>query len=258
MLAIERRENILEQLMQQGIVTISDLSAQFQVSEETIRRDLQKIENTNDISRVYGGAYVTKSVHNNIPVTIREGMYLEGKEIIAKLVSDLINDGETIFLDSSTTAIHIAEKLKKKQHLIVITNGIKVATTLADYDKIKVICIGGTLRTSQLSFVGPSSIKTLTSYYADKAFVSCTSVDITKGITDSNEQEAAVRQKMFEQSQHKYLIADNTKIGKTSFSLILPVDQIEYLVTDKDIGKERKDAFEQKNIKIIYPKENKE
>ncbi len=252
MLAVERRKKILELLRQQGIVTVMDLSSQFEVSEETIRRDLQKMENSNGIARTYGGAYITKAVHGDIPIRIREGMCLEGKETISSIADDLILDGETVILDSSTTALHIAERLKSGRHVVVITNAIKVAITLAESDGVKVVCVGGTLRGSQLSFVGPAAEKSLGGYYADKAFVSCTGVDIANGVTDSDEQEAEIRKRMLEQAQKKYLIADNTKLGKTSFSLISHIDAIDGLITDKKPSEEWAAVLERSGIGLYF------
>lgn len=252
MLAVERRTKILEMLRQQGIVTVLELSKLFEVSEETIRRDLQKMETTEGVARTYGGAYITKAVHSDIPIRIREGFYLEGKETIAALADDLIEEGDTIILDSSTTCLHIAERLKARRNLVVITNAVKIVIALAESEGIKVICAGGTLRQSQLSFVGPAAIKSLGSYYADKAFVSCTGVDLQNGLTDSDEQEAEIRKKMLEQAKRKILVVDYTKFGKTSFSVIAPVDVADSLVTDREPPEEWRHELGIKKIKCVY------
>ncbi|MBU0927570.1 MAG: DeoR/GlpR family DNA-binding transcription regulator [Spirochaetes bacterium] len=252
MLAVERRKKIFGLLRQQGIVTVSDLSQQFEVSEETIRRDLQKMESSDGVARTYGGAYITKAVHSDIPIRIREGIYIEGKETIASLCEAMITDGETVILDSSTTSLHIADRLKSRRNLVVITNAVKIAIALAESDGVKVICTGGTLRGSQLSFVGPAASKSLGAYYADKAFVSCTGIDLANGITDSDEQEAEIRKRMLEQAQRTILVADNTKLGKTSFSLIATLDAMDALVTDKDPGPEWLSEMDRLKIKVSY------
>lgn len=233
MLAVERRNKILEKLRSQGIVTVSELASSFSVSEETIRRDLQKMEESDGIQRTYGGAYIAKAVSTDIPISIRENIYLPGKEAIAALCAGLVGDGTTIMLDSSTTAIHIAEHIRSKRNIIVITNSLRIAESLAQEANVKVVCVGGILRHSQLSFVGPAAARALEGYYADLAFVSCVGLDIEKGATDADELEAEVRKLMMRNSREKILVADATKFGKFSLSLILPLDEVDMVVTDK-------------------------
>jgi len=233
MLAVERRNRMLDVLRTQGIVTVSGLAADFSVSEETIRRDLQKMEESEGVQRTYGGAYIAKTVSTNIPISIRESIYLPGKEAIADLSAGLVAEGDTIMLDSSTTAIHIAEHIKAKKNITVITNSLRIVETLGGVAGLKIVCTGGMVRHSQLSFVGPAAIRALEGYYADKAFVSCVGLDIEKGATDADELEAEVRKLMLNNARERILVADATKFGKFALSLILPLDRISVLVTDR-------------------------
>jgi len=252
MLAVERRNRILDRLRSKGIVTVSDLAADFSVSEETIRRDLQKMEESDGIQRTYGGAYIAKAVSTDIPISIRENIYLPGKETIAALCADIVDDGTTIMLDSSTTAIHIADHLRSKKNIIVITNSLRIAERLADASNVKVVCVGGILRHSQLSFVGPAAARALEGYYADKAFVSCVGLDIEKGATDADELEAEVRKLMMRNAREKILVADATKFGKFSLSLILPLDEVDMLITDKAPDETWLRALEARSIRCLY------
>jgi DeoR/GlpR family transcriptional regulator of sugar metabolism len=255
MLAIERRKRILGLLQKQGIVTVSELSIAFAVSEETIRRDLQKMESENGVARTHGGAFISKVVHSDIPITIRENLRLDGKARIADLCGGLVDEGETVILDSSTTSLHIAERLKEKRNIVVITNALKIAMCFAGYDNIKVICIGGTLRNSQMSFIGPAAERGVSEYYADKAFVSCVGVDLVKGITDADEQEAEIRKLMLRQATRKILVADNTKLGKTSFSFIAPMTGLDWLVTDQEPDAAWRNELEARHITCLFPPE---
>jgi len=254
MLAIERRKRIFGLLQKQGIVTVSELSAAFAVSEETIRRDLQKMENSSSgVARTHGGAFISKTVHSDIPISIRENICLDGKTRIALLCEGLVEEGDTVILDSSTTSLHIAEHLKHKRNIVVITNALKIAMCFAGVDHVKVISIGGTLRQSQMSFIGPAAERVVSEYYADKAFVSCVGVDLVKGITDADEQEAEVRKLMLRQATKKILVADNTKLGKTSFSFIAPINGLDWLVTDQQPDTTWRDELEAKHIACLYP-----
>lgn len=248
MLGIDRRKKIAELLTENGSVTVVELSELFEVNAETVRRDLQKMEKDKQLVRTYGGAYVIGSVHADIPVFIREVTYREGKEQIGKLCADMIHNGDTIILDSSTTSLHIAENIKGRQKVVVLTNAVKVALKLADAKGIKVISTGGTLRGSSLSFVGQVAVNSLNGFYADKAFVSCTGVDLENGITDSSEEEAVVRIKMLERAKQKILIADNTKFGHTAFVQIAKLDMIDCVVTDQPLADEWETEFALKKI----------
>jgi DeoR/GlpR family transcriptional regulator of sugar metabolism len=255
MLGVDRRKKISEMLKEQGSVTVSELSELFNVNMETVRRDLHKMEKDKQLVRTYGGAYIIGNVHADIPIFIREVTYLEGKDQIGKICAGLIENGDTIILDSSTTSLHIAEHIKDRKNIIVLTNAIKIALKLADAKGIKVISTGGTLRPSSLSYVGYVAVNALNGFFADKAFVSCTGVDLNNGLTDSSEQEAEIRMKMLKQAKKKILIADNTKFGNTSFAQIAKLDTIDCVVTDKPLSKEWEKEFIQKNIPYFFDKE---
>lgn len=253
MLAVERRSRILDRLRTAGIVTVSGLAADFEVSEETIRRDLQKMEESDGVQRTYGGAYIAKAVSTDIPISIRENIYLSGKETIAGLCAELVDDGDTIMLDSSTTAIHIAEHLRSKRGITAITNSLRIAEVLGPTEGVKVICAGGSLRHSQLSFVGPAAVRTLEGYFADKAFVSCVGLDLEKGATDADELEAEMRKLMFANAREKILVADATKFGKFSLSLIAPLERIDLVVTDRPPDARWLRELESRSVRCRYP-----
>jgi DeoR/GlpR family transcriptional regulator of sugar metabolism len=256
MLGVERRNKILEKLKEQGSATVVELSELFNVSLETIRRDLQLMDKEKRLEKTYGGAYLIGGVHVDIPVFIREVSYLKGKEQIGEICADLIENGDTIILDSSTTSLHIAESIKEKKNIIVVTNAIKIALKLAGVKGIKVISTGGTLRSNSLSFVGHTASNTLSKFFADKAFVSCAGVDINNGITDSSEREAEIRAKMFEQAKRKILIADYTKFDHTSFAHIANLEKIDCIVTNKPLREEWEKEFLLRNISYLFSQEN--
>ena len=253
MLAVERRSRILERLRTTGIVTVSSLAADFEVSEETIRRDLQKMEESEGVQRTYGGAYIAKAVSTDIPISIRENIYLSGKETIASLCAELVDDGDTVILDSSTTAIHVAEHLRSKRGITAITNSLRIAEILGPVEDVKVICAGGSLRHSQLSFVGPAAVRTLEGYFADKAFVSCVGLDFNKGATDADELEAEMRKLMLGNARLKVLVADATKFGKFSLSLIVPLEKIDLIVTDRAPDSRWLRELESRSIRCRFP-----
>ena len=154
MLAIERKNEILSILQKEQRVLVAELSTRYQVTEETIRRDLEKLEKEGFVKKTYGGAVLNKNSTIDMPLKIREKTNRKEKQKIAQTVASLIEDGESIMLDSSSTSLMIAQELKKKKKLTVITNSVEVLIELSGCEGIKVISTGGTLRDSSLSLVG--------------------------------------------------------------------------------------------------------
>lgn len=259
MLAVERRRKIIELLLIHGNVIVTDLSKRFNVTEETIRRDLEKLEKEGQLIRTHGGAYISEYVTKEYPVSLREQAFIEGKELIGSTSAEMVLNGETIMLDSSTTSLYIARYLKKsKKKVTVITNALKVEIELSDQENIKLVSTGGSLRTKSLSYVGYAATNSLSSYYADKAFVSCTGVHLKKGIMDSNEFEAEIRKLMMLHSEQSILVADYTKFGRTAFSLFADISQVDIIVTDKTPGNDWLSEFEQRGIKCVVSNRNTE
>ncbi|MFH2113756.1 MAG: DeoR/GlpR family DNA-binding transcription regulator [Spirochaetota bacterium] len=252
MLAVERRQAIFEGLKEAGSVTVIELSTKFDVSEETIRRDLTKMESSGLLYKTYGGAFINAGMHREVPVGMREHTYVEGKNVIGILAAQLINTGDTVFLDASTTAVHIAENIIDKKNLIVITNALKVVETLAPAQGIKVICTGGTLRPSSLTLVGKAAEEAIGTYFADKAFICCDGLHRVHGVTDANEKEAEVRKQMMKQADSSILIADATKFEKTSFVHIADFSRFNILLTDKEPSSEWKATFQENDLEYRF------
>ena len=171
MLAIERKNEILSILQKEQRVLVAELSTRYQVTEETIRRDLEKLEKEGFVKKTYGGAVLNKNSTIDMPLKIREKTNRKEKQKIAQTVASLIEDGESIMLDSSSTSLMIAQELKKKKKLTVITNSVEVLIELSGCEGIKVISTGGTLRDSSLSLVGKMAQDVLEKYYVDKAIL---------------------------------------------------------------------------------------
>lgn len=252
MLAIERRNVIMELLQNQQSVLVTELSKRFEVTEETIRRDLEKLEAEGLLKRTYGGAVLNKSTNVDVPFTIREGTNIEGKQAIGAKIAEYIDDGDSIMLDSSSTALHVAKFIKNKRKLTVITNSEKVILELADAKECKVISTGGTLKASSMSFIGHWAERAIGNYNVDKAIVSCKGVDLSKGITDSNEMEVEVKKAMVNSADKVFLAVDSTKFQRVSFVNILKFGDIDYIITDKKLNEEWEETIAGYNIKLIY------
>ena len=252
MLAVDRRQSIFDLLQERGSVTVVELSRRFEVSEETIRRDLSKMEASGLLSKTYGGAFINAGMHLEVPVAMREHTRVEAKSRIAAICANLVHNGDTIFLDGSSTAVRIAESILEKRNLIVLTNALRVAETLSRGAAMKVILTGGTLRPTTLTMVGKAAENSVLTYFADKAFVCCDGVHRQHGITDANEKEAVVRQAMMHRSESSILVADSSKFNKTSFVHLADFSDFAVVVTDEALDEDWQQVMVEHDVEYRY------
>lgn len=235
MLAMERKARIKTLVMENKSVIVSYLAREFSVNEETIRRDLKALEKEGVLTRTYGGAFVQNGVINDVSVSLRKTAYLENKRTIATRCLELIRNGDSIFLDHSTTALEIA-KATAHMNITVVTNSLLAADYLAQKGEGQLILIGGVFEPKNRCFAGNAMLDALEGYYVDMAFLSCRSVDLENGVTDSAEQSAAIRRRVLRRTERSYLVADHTKFGKTSFLNICGLDALNGIVTDETLS----------------------
>ena len=253
MLAIERRNAILEKLQAERRVVVSELSILYDVSEETIRRDLEKLENEGYVIKSYGGAVLNENANLDLPFNIRKNKNVVGKQKIADLVSQTIYDGDYIFLDASSTAVAIAKTIKGKKGLTIITNSLEIAIELLDVPDCKVISTGGEIVSTAFGLVGHVTDKTIRSYYVDKTIVSSKGLDIDKGFTDSDERHANNKRSMLESARVKILAVDSSKFDRVSFAKIGDLRDITMIVTDTKPEDKWLKKFAEFNVECIYP-----
>lgn len=252
MLAIERRNKIYDILKKDGRVLVSSLSLEFKVTEETIRRDLEKLEKEGVAKKTYGGAILNESNNVDLPYTVRKKANVNNKKYIAELVSSMIEDGDHIMMDSSSTAVYIAKHLKNKKNITLITNSIEILLELSEVAGWKVLSTGGTLKEGSLSLVGYQAEKMISNYHVDKAIISCKGLDTENGITDSNEMEAHIKKLMLDSAKLKILAVDNSKFDKISFTKIGKISDIDIIVTDPKPDDKWQEEFKTLSIEAYY------
>ena len=251
MLAVTRKNKIKDTLIERKSITVTELSKTFDVTEETIRRDLKFLEDEGFLTRTYGGAFIQSGVENNVTVELREVAYTKSKEAIAKECRKLIHNGDSIFLDASTTALFIARAISNMR-LTVVTNSLLIVNQLTELENnIRVVCVGGTFSKDHKAFQGNATVQALDNLYLDKTFMSCRSLSMEHGITDSSEGQAMIHQKLLQRSNEVYLIADYSKFDKTSFIHICDYDHLTGIVSDKVLSQEWKDFLLKKNTNYI-------
>lgn len=254
MLASTRTEKIIQFLDENGNVIVKELSDYFKVSEETIRRDLEKIEKMRiGVKRVHGGAYKVRDFDEEAPFTFRQSIIMDEKRKMAGYCIPLIENGDSIMLDSSSTSLCIAQSIAETGlQATIITNSLAIAKEMEAYKKVQLICIGGILRSSSKSFVGYMATRNLENLHAGKAFISCSSIHMEYGLTDYNEGEAQVRYLMMKQSDKRYLVADDTKFGKSKVNHISDFSMVDEVITNKEMPPEWISFFQAKEIPLHY------
>ena len=252
MLAAERRNLILEKVHEEKKVIVSELSKEFDVSEETIRRDLDKLEEDGHVIKSYGGAVLNEKGSIDLPFNVRWKSNTQGKQRIAELICQEIEDGDHIILDASTTAVFIAKNIKQKRHLTVITNSIEILLELSDVSDWDIIATGGLLKAGSMSLLGKKAADSISAYNVDKAFLSCKGIDLEKGITDGNDETGGVKQNMISAADKVYLAVDSSKFGKTALSKICGLSEVDVIVTDEKPDNAWMDAFQRMGIACLY------
>ena len=252
MLAIERRNQILALLQKESRVVVGDLAKMFRVTEETIRRDLEKLEHEGFAKKAYGGAIINESFNIDLPYTVRKKANVQNKQDIAELVGNLIQDGDHIMLDASSTAVYIAKHLKTKKNLTLITNSIEILLELSDVVGWKVLSTGGVMKEGSISLVGYQAEKMIASFHVDKTIISCKGVDIDKGMTDSNEMEAHIKKLMLDSANMKILAADSSKFDRISFAKIDELREVNVIVSEIEPDHKWKKAFHSMGIECCF------
>lgn len=252
MLAIERRREILARLAANGKVIVAELAKDFGVTEETIRRDLEKLDKEGLASKTYGGAVSKHNSAIDLPYNVRENVNIDQKQRIAEKLCERIADGDRIMLDSSSTALYVLKRLKDKKNLTIITNSVKILLELADKPDWTILSTGGVLKKGALSLTGSSAEKMINSYHVDIAICSCKGLDIDLGVTDSNENDSLIKQAMFHSAEKRILALDIEKLDKKSFVKVCDSNEIDLLVTDCEPSEKWVNFCNEKKIELLY------
>ncbi|MER3373095.1 MAG: transcriptional repressor AgaR [Allomuricauda sp.] len=249
---VERRKKILNMLELNGQVFVHELSEMFDVSEVTIRNDLELFESKGLLIRSRGGAMlVENTVGMDFRLSDKDKINYSEKIRIGKKASELINSGETIILDSGTTTMEIAKNLNPNISLNVITNALNIANELLKGSNINIIVPGGTLRKNSHSLVGPLAEKSLRHFYVDKIFLGVDGFDILEGAFTPNIEEASLNQIMIEIAKEVVLVADSSKFKRRSLAFICPPNKIDIVVTDGKLSPEDKKWLLDQDIQLI-------
>jgi len=246
----ERRREVLGILQRDGRVLVKDLARHFRTSQITIRKDLEFLDGQGVIQRTHGGALPLQSGTLFDP-TLREKEKLHRKQKmqIAQAAARLVEEGQSVVLDSGTTTTAIARELKEKAKLTVITNAINIAAELAG-THIELILTGGMLRKNSFSLVGPLAERVLRQLSADILFLGVDGFDTKAGLFTPNLLESEVNRAMVEISRRTIAVCDSSKFGRRSLCNIMPVNMVHEVITDKLIPRSDLQALKDAGVKV--------
>ncbi|HEV3380556.1 MAG TPA: DeoR/GlpR family DNA-binding transcription regulator [Trebonia sp.] len=238
----QRREQIKRLISTYGLVNVEQLAESFDVTPSTIRRDLSLLTERGELARTYGGA-IAAYPGREASLGERARMAPAQKERIARLAAGFVADGETLILDAGTTTGHLAGRLRGRERLTVITNGMTTLTELADAEDVHVVCLGGDLRHISHGFVGPLTEFSLARLTADRAFLGADGLDARFGICEASPVQTRLKELMMDRAEHVYVLADSSKLGSAPFDAWAPIQRPWTLITDSEATQEQLAPF---------------
>lgn len=244
----ERRERIYDIISQNKRVTTIELSEALNCSEAIIRRDLAAMEAMGRIHRTYGGAMLPGGTLLEEHMQIRENTHRDEKLKIAQHITQYVRPGDALMLDGGSTMNLLARCLKPLSSLTILTNAPDVGDQLVGLNNNRVILTGGELMPQTKVLVGPTAIKTIRSFRADRAILGMSSMLVDTGFFTVNQYEAEVKMAMIESAKEVIIAMDSSKIGLVTFSFVCGFSSIQRLVTDKNIKREHHKALVDRNV----------
>ncbi|ENM3847955.1 DeoR family transcriptional regulator [Vibrio cholerae] len=235
MTSTQRRDAILKYIQHHQSGSVNYFAEQFQVSEVTIRHDLNILEKKGCVTRCHGGALINAQFAFDQPLQDKKQLNQDIKSQLGAYAASLVEDGDTLILDSGSTTEQIAFHLTDKKQLKVMTNAINIAYHLANHDNIEVIVTGGLMRKNSYSLHGDSGESLLGQFRFNKLFLGVDGFDKLAGVTTPHAGEASINRRMVDAAQIVIAVTDSSKFNRQSFCLIARPEQLDMLITDSGI-----------------------
>lgn len=251
MLATERQTKIIDLINKNGRVAVDELAHLFNVSAVTIRNDLEILHRNGVLRRIHGGAVRKDFSHLDLPLFEKQKIHIQEKERIGKKAADLVNNGETIIIDSGTTTQFLAKNLAEKKNLTVITHALNIAYELAPYPQIEIIMPGGVLRNNSYSLVGTHAEEFINRLHVHKFFLGVDGFDINYGLTTQNMLEANLNRLMAQNADSVIVLCDSSKFNRRGFAKIVEPTAINIIITDSNVPQEVRDWAARNHVQLI-------
>ncbi|KUQ81494.1 DeoR family transcriptional regulator [Enterobacter genomosp. O] len=252
----ERREQIIQRLRAQGSVQVNDLSHLYGVSTVTIRNDLAFLEKQGIAVRAYGGALICEGNTPGAEPSVEDKSSLNTavKRSIAQAAAALVKPGHRIILDSGTTTFEIARMLRQHTDVIAMTNGMNVANALLEAEGVELLMTGGHLRRQSQSFYGDQAEQSLQNYHFDLLFLGVDAIDLDRGVSTHNEDEARLNRRMCEVAERIIVVTDSSKFDRSSLHKIIDTQRIDMIIVDEGIPTESLDGLRKSGIEVVLVK----
>lgn len=248
--AEERKNRILQLLNENSKLLVPDLCEYFKVSPATIRNDLRELEGNGLLKRTHGGALSNHKARYEPDAYEKEVSMLNEKRAIARFAVDLVEDGDTIAIDTGTTTLEFAKLLSDKKGITVVTNDVDIARLLEQNSDANIIVIGGTLRRNFHCTVGPIAVRLIDELSVDKVFVGANGITLEKGLTTPDINQAEVKKAMIQISDEVVVLCDSSKFGNRAFAQVAPVTAVHRVITDNKIDERDLKSFQSQGIQI--------
>ncbi len=251
LLSESRRRRILDWMQEEGSARVRDLAAAFDVSEVTIRGDLERLEVEGHITREHGGAFLNSVPAQVTALALQHQDNMDKKRRIGALAAGLVQDGETLILDAGSTTTEVAHRLTARRDLTVITNALNIALTLGAVPGCAVHMPGGQFKAPTLSLSGDKAVDYFRNIFAGRLFLATAGVALDTGLTYPSFADLQLKEAMIKAAARVYLVADSTKINKSSFTRLGALDVIHAFITDDGISDADAQAFERRGIEML-------
>jgi DeoR/GlpR family transcriptional regulator of sugar metabolism len=247
----ERMQRVLQMLESRDAVHVAELSEQFSVSEVTVRNDLAELARQGLVARVRGGVRSLSRGQAELGFDFRLRLEVRAKQAIARAAAAMVGEGEAVALDASTTAYYLALELRRKRELVVVTNGMLVAASLADAPGINVLVTGGELRLSAMSLVGDLGADLLRNTRFKWGFLGARGLSIERGLMDLNPDEVRIKQEMADACERVVCIADGTKWQRSALLSFVPASGVHGIVTDASAPAEQIEQWRERGVEVV-------
>ena len=247
----ERQSEILDILAEQGSVDVANLAERFEVSEMTIRNDLNFLGRQGKLLRKHGGANINRPRHGERPLTEKQKQNFQQKYAICRKAATLLSSGMSVILDAGTTTEHIVGFLDEITQLTVITNGVNLLSSLIRHPAIQVYTVGGRVDANSHSILGEDAESGLRKYNAQIGFITADGVSLDHGVTNNSQEATSMSRILIGNSMRKVLLADSSKVGKIGAFPLCPWEQIDIWVTDNGVDAAFKSAVESMGVEVL-------
>lgn len=248
---INRLNDMEEYVLGKGTATLIDLAQQFNISINTVRRDLPDLLSRGTIKKVYGGVSASPIQNELMPLADRSVKNTDLKEVVAKLAASVVKDHMTIYLDSGTTIVKLVPYLAEKQNITIVTHSLLVLKEAAQYPNLTLLTLGGLYNTASSSFVGNTAMEQLSKFSFDIIFVSATWVDLAHGLTNVTYHEAELKRLLVKKGNCIALMADHTKFGMRGAFTFCNLSDIDLLLTDKIVQEDYREFITHHGIQLL-------